>query len=293
MLKISVVIPTYNRKQELCKLLTQLNHQIFSGFQIQVFVVVDGSTDGTVEILKSDFPFVRIVQGPGNWWYTKSMNEGFKIALQNKPQYILCLNDDLEIQADYIEHLVHAINEIKCDSIIGSISYTIEKPYRIISAGVQEINPFYNRAIHYLPFLKIIDPSELSGVKVTCLLPGRGMLIPTNILTRLHLFDEKFVQYHSDTDFCQRALKNNVKIFISWDARVFCHLTKTSPTSSFLNSSFTNLIRSFFNPHSKRYIIDIIRLLIRHNKIIFVPVHILVFLISSFRNFYTKRKYNG
>jgi len=65
MLKISIVIPTYNRRLELCKLLSQLNQQIYSELQIHIIVVVDGSTDGTTEMLISDFPSVIIELGIG------------------------------------------------------------------------------------------------------------------------------------------------------------------------------------------------------------------------------------
>ena len=80
MKRLVIVIPTHNRRYLLFSLLGQIFNVDHSLFELVVIVVVDGSTDGTIEMLKKEFPQVHIVYGNGNWWYTKSMNEGFKYA---------------------------------------------------------------------------------------------------------------------------------------------------------------------------------------------------------------------
>ena len=72
---LSIVIPTFNRKQPLSILLNQFKGQKITGIEYKIVVVVDGSTDGTLEMLSSEFPEVFVVKGSGNWWFTKSMNE--------------------------------------------------------------------------------------------------------------------------------------------------------------------------------------------------------------------------
>ena len=78
--KLSVIIPTYNRKNYLSSLLAQLKKQVLSNVEMSIIAVVDGSTDGTPEMLGSKFPEVSIVHGNGQWWWTKSINEGCKFA---------------------------------------------------------------------------------------------------------------------------------------------------------------------------------------------------------------------
>ena len=55
MKRIAIVIPTFNRKKEICDLLDQLLVQKknleLEGIQILIIVVVDGSTDGTLDVL--------------------------------------------------------------------------------------------------------------------------------------------------------------------------------------------------------------------------------------------------
>jgi len=77
--KIVAVIPTYNRKNHLRVILNQLLNQKSLGiYLLDIVVVVDGSTDGTIEMLANEFSKVHMITGSGNWWYTKSMNIGFR-----------------------------------------------------------------------------------------------------------------------------------------------------------------------------------------------------------------------
>jgi GT2 family glycosyltransferase len=77
--KIGAIIPTFNRAASLKTILACLKQQTLSVIPI---VVVDGSTDGTLEMLAADFPSAIVVRGDGNWWYTRSINEGIKKARQ-------------------------------------------------------------------------------------------------------------------------------------------------------------------------------------------------------------------
>ena len=96
---VAAVIPTFNRKDKLNVILTQLASQILlPNLMLEIIVCVDGSTDGTNEMIMEKFPSVHIVSGDGTWWYTKSMNMGFKYAQSLKIDFVLTLNDDIEIK---------------------------------------------------------------------------------------------------------------------------------------------------------------------------------------------------
>lgn len=279
-MKICIVIPTYNRKDYLGKLLNQIKYQKIENHIIETIVIVDGSTDGTLEMLQDDFPEVHIVKGTGDWWYTKSMNEGFKYAEKLKPDYVLTLNDDVEIEDNYIQQLVNAAQSVSANSIIGSVSFTIKKPYRVTSSGVKKITKFIGRSIVYYKFGEEVDPDKLSGIYPTEVLPGRGTLIPAEVLKELDYFDEYFKQYLSDFDFCLRAKKRGHKIYISWDSRVFSHVEKTSSSSSFKRFSLSNYLYSFFNPYSRNHILQRIRYLWRHRIKFLLPLSLVIWILA-------------
>ena len=192
--------------------------------------------------------------GDGSWWFTKCMNEGFKYARRFNPEYVLALNDDVEIKDDYLTNLIKTIHKVPQNSIVGSVSYTTNQPYKIINSGVKTIIQWRNKIVTYHPFLSEKNPNDLTGLKKTCLLPSRGTLIPYNVLETLRFYDERFIQYHSDSDFCLRATKKGFSIYISYDSPLFVNIISTSQSSSFINIPFIDFIRAFFSPYSRLYL---------------------------------------
>ena len=271
-MKIVSVIPTHNRRldiRQLCLMLRNANIPAETVFE--VVCVVDGSTDGTEEMLKEEFPEVRLIKGSGNWWYTKSMNEGIKYALDHlAPDLILCLNDDVELESNYLNNLVGAYKKVGGNCLMGSISLSIEQPYVISFSGTREEEKFPFRWIPYIKSLSAVDISELTGIYPSKELPGRGMLVPSYILRELELLDEAFPQYHSDFDFCLRASRKGYKIYVSYDAVLYSHVMKTSSSTTFKKISTIDFLKNFVNPYSRKHARQNARYIWRHkNKLLF------------------------
>lgn len=281
--KVAIIIPTYNRNKYLNYLLTQIYEQKISlkNLVINVVVVVDGSTDGTLEMLAKDFPQVHIVKGTGNWWYTKSMNEGFKYAENLKPDYVLTLNDDIEIDNNYVETLVGDIMKFKGNCIMGTLSLTNTIPHKIVEAGIKKIIKWRSKLVLYYKFLEPVGDKKLKGIYPSVVLPGRGMLIPYNILKKMNYFDESFKQYSSDFDFCLRARKSGYNSYISWNAKIYSYVDKSSKSSSFIRKSFLDFIKEFFNPYSRIYLISRAKYIWRHGIKILWPISFFIFILAS------------
>ena len=88
-----------------------------------IFVVVDGSSDGTYEMLNEEFSHVIIIKGNGNWWYTKSINKGIKETINYKCDYVLTLNDDIIFNSNYLEKLIEDQHKCGPESVMGSLSF--------------------------------------------------------------------------------------------------------------------------------------------------------------------------
>lgn len=291
MVKIAVVIPTYNRKSLLRNLLLQLNAQKLNKMELYIVVVVDGSNDGTYEMLDKDFHNISIVKGSGNWWYTKCMNEGFKFAEKFNPDFVLTLNDDLEVGENYIQTLMSDFYSLNDENtILGSITLSIEKKDRVFFSGIKIIKWWRYKSVKYHSFLECVDINTLKGTHPSEALPGRGMLIPFEILKLLNYFDLSFVQYGSDEDFCYRAQKRGYKIYISWNAKIFSHIKETSKSSPQIEKSFSIYLKSFLNKYSPNYILTPIKIIIRNTKLYFVPVTLLFIIAGKIKAFFRYAK---
>jgi GT2 family glycosyltransferase len=247
-IKIGAVIPTFNRKDSLQKILLCLQTQSHPHV-VTPIVVVDGSTDGTLEMLAAEFPAAVIVHGDGNWWYTRSINEGIKKGRQLNCNYILTLNDDLTFHSDYIDTIVADHLAAGPDSVIGSVSLSATTPRLITFSGVSKITPGL-KEYNYLPKFSPIDENTLSGLRPSIVLSGRGILVPIAIFDRFGLYDEHLVQYSSETDFTYTASANGIPVMISYNARVYENVRLTSEGAIYNNPSLRALLRSFRNKHS-------------------------------------------
>lgn len=286
MLRICAVIPTYNRKNHLKKLLYQLKSQRIEDAILSIIVVVDGSNDGTYEMLRSEFPDVHIIKGTGNWWYTKSMNEGFKFASILNPDYVLTLNDDVEIENNYVKQLIYSNHQVKKDSIIGSISFTLTNPNRIVFSGKKDIHLRIGKHKRYHPFLHVAVPSDLTGIYPTKELPGRGILMPYKILKTLNYFDERFIQYGSDTDFCYRAEKAGYKLYISWDAKIFVHEKLTGSSSKVINTSLWSYTKDLFKKTSANSIYTSFLIIRKHVNFLFWAISLLIDIMGKYKSLF-------
>ena len=221
-MRIFVLIPVHNRKDLTVQCVTDLIAQDTKN-EIEIVVIDDGSTDGTKEALgqlemfcKSGLRRVEILQGNGNWWWSRCIEEAIQFA---KPRLhsedrILFLNDDVRLDADYCSTLI-SVNEKFGDCIVmsqlidisdGSI---IDSPVSVLSKTLE---------IRSLP----VDHSTLGSVSESDVAPGRGTLYPAGLfLHDLNVDSRRLPHYLSDYEFSIRAKRTGLEILCSHDSKVF------------------------------------------------------------------------
>ncbi len=184
-------------------------------------MVDDGSTDGTAEAIRTQFPDVTVLAGSGSLWWTGATNFGIRYAEEqwgtSPDNFVLTLNDDTEVPENYLETLLVAYQDNK-PCIVGSISVDIQPPHRLLYAGTG-INLWFP---HIDDWAKTRFQNKHDLLRATGnyyqseSLPGRGMLIPQRVFDTIGLFDEKrFQHYMSDIDFSVSARKAGFLLVMS------------------------------------------------------------------------------
>lgn len=290
MKKLGIVVPTYNRKQLLADLLTQVKEQSdrLKSLKVIPIVVVDGSTDGTIEMLEM-LEDVEVVKGDGAWWYTKSMNEGFERAYEVGADLVLTLNDDIRLDENYLSQIELLVEQENVE-IIGSISLTMDERPKIFFSGIKDYIRWRLKEVKYIPKLKEVIPEELTGLYPSFLLPGRGILVAVEVLKALKGFDKHFPQYRSDGDFCLRAIKRGFDVKVSYDLKIYSYVGLTAQASSFKKSSFSVFLKSFFNPYSRIYLPQMARYVYRHGIKILWPLSFGIAILSHFKAYFFNKK---
>lgn len=252
MAKLGIIIPTFNRSKYLEKLLINFKKQENCINEIEIFVVVDGSTDDTIPLLAKYFPDVHIVFGDGNWWWTKSINEGLKLAIFKGCTKFLLMNDDTFIDNNFL-NIILTQYDLNGRGVLGAISITSQEPFNIFYSGIKEVNWITAKFTRYHSFSHIYS-KEVKGVYKTLFIPGRGMLFDKEVIDKIGFFrDNLFPQYFADFDFTYSANKAGFSTNITWDVPIFSHVELTAKGSK-TNSNFNQFIKSFFKTMSSNSI---------------------------------------
>ena len=103
MLRLSIIIVTWNSRSDIEACLRSLGPL---PPDCELWVVDNASTDGTVELLRSDFPYVRLVANSENVGFSRANNQALNLA---GGKFILLLNPDTELSFAAIESASSAV----------------------------------------------------------------------------------------------------------------------------------------------------------------------------------------
>ena len=103
---VTIVIPNYNGIAYLGACLRSVEKQ--EGVSAEVLIVDNGSTDGSQEYIRTEFPACRLICLEKNYGFCRAVNEGFRYA---GSEYVILLNNDTEIEPDFALRLLTSIQK--------------------------------------------------------------------------------------------------------------------------------------------------------------------------------------
>jgi len=207
--KLSVVIVNYNVKYFLEQCLRSVEAAV-SGFEVEIFVVDNNSTDGSLEYLNPRFPKVTFIANNDNPGFAKANNQAMRLA---KGEYILLLNPDTVVGEESIRTLSFFMDEhpecggIGVKMINGNGAFLPESkrsfPTPWVSFcklfGLSRLFPKSRTFSRYS--LSYLSPDKQHVVDV---LAGAFMLLRHEALEKVGLLDESFFMYGEDIDLSYR-----------------------------------------------------------------------------------------
>jgi dolichol-phosphate mannosyltransferase len=117
--RVVVIVSTYNERENISQLLTEL---LVTSPPVTVIVVDDNSPDGTAELagrFAEEFPErVHVISQAARLGYASACGQGFQKALELRPEVVVTMDADLSYNPEDIGRLVKAIRT--CDLVIGS-----------------------------------------------------------------------------------------------------------------------------------------------------------------------------
>jgi GT2 family glycosyltransferase len=257
---VAAIIPTFNRKDKLCRFLDLILAQTHSN--LQIIVVDSSSSDGTIDLVKIQFPQVTLVEVSDRNFWTGATNAGVKLALDRNIDFILTINDDAIIDPNHISKLVDLAEKNQLPILGNRIDYLTPKD-KIWSLGTYTdwgtdrfLKIAYND-VHLADLDPIVLTQELIPVDT---LPGNGVLIRSSVFRQIGLYNDKFCpHYHGDSEFVMRAKKTGIEAWIAPQivlANDFSNEQKQIPSKTIAGLKYI-----FFNPKSHLFMPAIVYLI--------------------------------
>jgi GT2 family glycosyltransferase len=118
-LTIAVLVTVHNRRDTTLECLKRLMAQTLPDcWSIQVYLVDDGSSDGTSAAVLSAFPLTTVIPGDGTLFWCEGMRLAWSRAANSNPEYYMWLNDDTYLRPGCLERLL-SISTLCCKRAAG------------------------------------------------------------------------------------------------------------------------------------------------------------------------------
>lgn len=207
----AVLMTCFNRKEKTIKCLNKL-HSIKK--DIDVYLVDDGSSDGTSDAVAKEFPSVNIIKGSGALFWNRGMCLAWKHAGVFDYDYYVWLNDDVVLYDNCFDEVVACSVLTDGKSIISGVIDSHDGN-SIIYGGSDK-----NK--------KLIMPN--GQMKKINNMNGNFVLIPRHVYHKIGNLDPLFHHDLGDVDYGLRAIKNNIDVLTtrvsigSCDVNNFCRV---------------------------------------------------------------------
>lgn len=197
MCKITVVIPNYNGIRFLKECLDSVLAQAADTPEYQVLVVDNGSTDGSLELLRKRYPQVQVEALPENTGFCHAVNVGLRFS---SSPYVILLNNDTKVKSEFIKNLCYAIENRPEAFAVSAKMLMWDNPELLDDAGDRYC------AFGWAYARGKGKPAEQYSVACEIFAACAGAAIyRKSIFEEIGYFDEEHFAYMEDLDMGYRA----------------------------------------------------------------------------------------
>jgi GT2 family glycosyltransferase len=197
MTDVAVIVLNWNGKDSLKPCLNSLLEQ---NQKCTIFVIENGSTDGSLEFLKNNYPKVRLIVNQSNLGFAKGANCGIRQAMLEKFDYIALLNNDAIADKTWLRNLVKILDNNQEVGIATCKLLHIDNGYIDSTGECYTIWGLpYPRGRGEVVSTKYDQKTNIFAAS------GGASAYRLKMIQEIGLFDEDFFAYYEDVDISFRA----------------------------------------------------------------------------------------
>jgi GT2 family glycosyltransferase len=261
---VGVVIVNWNLKDSLRETLKSFRAVNYPG--LKIVVSDNASTDGSQEMVRTEFPEVHLLAHEKGLGYAKGASLGMA-HLVDQTKYIFSTTNDVIVDPEMISILVEYAEKEPSAGVLGTKIYFFDRPNVIWHAGGR-IHPLHGHSYHLGWERK--DHPRYSQIRECDFVTGCGFLLRCEALKKTGFFKEDLVFYSEDAELCYRIREAGYKVMFVPQAKMW-HKTGTTLAKN--------------RPTQLRYSTRNGLYLIQRHKIGFYPLSLLVhvFVVCPFK----------
>lgn len=243
---LGIVIVNYNVRHFLVQCLQSIKQSQTSGLKIDVWVVDNASVDGSVTLLKNEYPEIHVIANEKNVGFSAANNQAIRLM---NAKYVLLLNPDTVLEEDTLRKCYDFMEDhtdagaLGVRMIDGAGKFLPESKRKVPDVWnsfckltyLSEIFPksklFSGYNLGYLP------ENETNQVEILC---GAFMFMRRQALDKTGLLDEAFFMYGEDIDLSYRILSAGFKIWYYPETSIIHYKGESTKKSSL------NYVRTFY-----------------------------------------------
>ena len=226
--KLIIQIPCFNEEETLPRVLEDLPREIQGIRCIEVQIIDDGSTDGTVEIART-YGVDYVVSNKSNKGLARSFQAGINHALSEGADIIVNTDGDHQYPGRFIEDLVRPIIEGRADVVIGDRNPGENPEFSPVKRSLQKIG---TRVVRNLSGLEVRD--AVSGFRAY----SRDAALKINVMTRFSYTTETLIHAgQTGLTVMSVPIETNTA---TRPSRLFTSMT------GFLRKQVVSILRSYF-----------------------------------------------
>ncbi len=232
---VLIIIVTWNKQSFVVDLLNSLQKLRYPVEQMGIVVVDNASTDGTVEVLKNDFPHIHLIENQENLGGTGGFNTGLAYAFSQpdgKYEYLWLLDNDVQVHRDALSELIAILESEQDVAIAGSTMMQLTTPWRINEMGAfvelgrgtlllnrhrEDVSGLQGKSLQELHECSI-DLSEHLQQCQPCMdvdyVAAASLVIRSSVAKKAGLWDDYFIHY-DDVEWCLRIARMGHRIMVS------------------------------------------------------------------------------
>ncbi|MBU1148901.1 glycosyltransferase family 2 protein [Patescibacteria group bacterium] len=214
---LSIIILNYKAKGLLKQCLKGIE-LVKPALDFEVIVVDNASGDGSIDMVKEQFPWVKLIENPYNTGYAAGNNVAIR---QAQGKYVMILNPDITILNQSIMELYHFMEKNPKAGLIGPKLINPDGSTQMSCRRFPTIKTIIYRrtplgklpgAQKLLKRFLMIDWEHRDAKQVDWLL-GACLFTKREAINKVGLLDERFFLYFEDVDWCRRFWQAGYKVY--------------------------------------------------------------------------------